>query len=90
MYRALDILAHMVLMWYLKLTVGVSFIYIFYIRLHTPSTTLKIHSALDALPLLKEKEKPIEIFFSRFYFYFNLANSALFRICTLVVLEALM
>jgi hypothetical protein len=68
---------------------GIVYLHFFIIRLQTPSTTHTIHSALDALQLLKENEKPIEIFFSRFYFYFNLANSALLRICTLVVLEAL-
>jgi hypothetical protein len=42
----------------LELTVGVSFIYIFFLyKLHTPSTTHTIHSALDALQLKKEEKK---------------------------------
>ena len=38
------------------LTVGVSFIYIFFYRLQTPSTTHTIRSALDALQLKKEEK----------------------------------
>ncbi len=39
-----------------QLTVGVSFIYILYISLHTPSTTHEIRVALEALQLNKWKQ----------------------------------
>ncbi len=67
--------------------IWVSFIYIFFIRLHTPSATHRSIQLLKLCHYRKEKKNwdlPLTIF------CFKFANSALLRICTLVVLEALL